>query len=208
AAYAYCRGLEERPGGDTRVLGLDGPWMVGTPAALIRAEVFRQSGGFDESLPRLQDFDLWTRLLAHRQAVEVPVVLYRTVREPGISTSVHSLVDAAARIRSKYDDAGFPPHHHAAMHRFIGGALMVRGQRRAAFRHLRIATAVHPGVVRNWVALGAWIFGPAAYRAMATLQARLGLQPRLGRRSTSPARAGSSAAPDPSSSHGEGRAAG
>jgi GT2 family glycosyltransferase len=48
--------------------------LVSPSAVLIRRKLFEQLGGFDESLPVCEDYDLWLRL-----SVRVPVGL---VREP------------------------------------------------------------------------------------------------------------------------------
>jgi len=48
--------------------------FITTQAAVVRRECFRKAGGFDESLPRLQDWELWIRISKH--------YLFRLVDEP------------------------------------------------------------------------------------------------------------------------------
>ncbi len=39
--------------------------LVTTQTALVRSECFKKTGGFDERLPRLQDWELWIRISKH-----------------------------------------------------------------------------------------------------------------------------------------------
>lgn len=174
ATYAYCWMLSHDTDGSTTLHADQGPWSIGTPYALIRAEAFRTAGGFDSLLPRLEDFDLWTRLLARAPAVAVPRMLFETVRDDtGISASSDRFVAASQRILEKYRDSDLPSAHLAAMHRRLGGKLMVNGFREAGLAHLRRSVRVRKRSVRSWLGLAAGAAGPAAYRAVARVKDRL-----------------------------------
>ncbi|MFO7894460.1 MAG: glycosyltransferase family A protein [Longimicrobiales bacterium] len=167
AAYAYCRSRRTTAAGETITKGHEGPWSIGTPGALIRADAFREVGGFDASLPRLQDFDLWTRLLARWEAVEVPEVLYVAGwDDQGISASPARLLEAEAYLMGKYARATLPARHVSVMHRRLGGMLMVAGVWRRGLAHFRRAVRRCPACPRSWAALAAGLTGPAAYRAL------------------------------------------
>ena len=168
AAYAFCWMASRNTDGSVRIHGNEGPWAIGTPYALVRAGAFRAAGGFDPALPRLQDFDLWTRLLAPAGAVAVQRVLFETVRDDaGISASTEKLLAASHRILSKYRDSGLPPRHLAAMHRRLGGKLMVSGFPDEGRAHLRRAVRVHPRSPRSWIALGAALAGVRVFAVIA-----------------------------------------
>lgn len=49
------------------------------PAAMIRRDAFAACGGYDESLPASQDYDLWLRLAEHGRLANLPdiLLLYR-----------------------------------------------------------------------------------------------------------------------------------
>ena len=165
AAYAFCHSRRVMASGEVVVKGDEGAWSIGTPAALIRADAFREAGGFDASLPRLQDFDLWTRLLARRPAVEVPEVLYEAVWDDiGISASDKGLLEAEQRLYGKYDTDDMPASHLSAMHRRLGGKLMLAGHWGRGLAHFRRAVAVCRSCPRSWAALVAGLAGPGVYR--------------------------------------------
>lgn len=172
AAYAYCRMRVVSDDGGEAVRGTLGPWSVGTPYALVRAAAFRASGGFDEALPRLQDFDLWTRLLGEHPAVEVPSVLFETVRDgSGISSDPERLASAGRLILDKYRESTLPRGHLARMHRYLAGALVVNGIRGDGLAHYRRSLHLRPWSVRSWLGVVLALLGPSAYRAAARLQA-------------------------------------
>src|SRR5215510_5701311 len=67
-----------KPSGDifTRSLQL---CLVSPSAVMMRRELFAQSGGFDESLPACEDYDLWLRIAAREPVylIEEPLVVKR-----------------------------------------------------------------------------------------------------------------------------------
>jgi GT2 family glycosyltransferase len=69
-------------------------------AAIMRRETFEAAGGFDESLPGAEDFDLWIRILEQgwRVAqVPEPLAIYR--RRPGsLSSATRQLRLSTARV--------------------------------------------------------------------------------------------------------------
>lgn len=172
AAYAFCHSRRVTSAGETVRKGTEGPWSIGTPAALIRADAFREVGGFDEALPRLQDFDLWTRLLARWPAVEVPETLYEAGWDDvGISASDDKLRAAEERLYDKYSPDDLPARdrparHLSAMHRRLGGKLLMYGHWRRGLAHFRRAVRRCPACPRSWAALAAGLTGPTAYRAI------------------------------------------
>lgn len=173
AGYAYC--WIRRPAhGSQTVTGTDGAWSIGTPGALIRRHVFDAIGGFDEELPRLEDFDLWTRILARWRAVEVPEVLYETILEGvGISASVERLLAASQHLMDKYSKADIPASHLSRMHRMVGGILLMNDRRAEGIRHFQRAVAIQTISPRSWIGLAAAFGGPRVYRLAATGLARL-----------------------------------
>lgn len=173
AAYAYCRWRLKRKS-DAVTLGFEGPWGISTPCALIRAGCFRDVGGFDPDLPRLQDFDLWTRLLARWEAVEVPEILFEMYRGgEGITASDERLLAAADHLLLKYRGGGLPAMHAAVMHRRLGGKLLLSGFKREGTSHFREAIRRCAWCLRSWLGLLAALAGPRFYRALVRMQFRV-----------------------------------
>ena len=166
AGFAFCWAEAVEPqGGTTVVKGTGGAWTIGTPAALLRADAFREAGGFDPELPRLQDFDLWVRLMAAHSVVEVPEVLFAVRRgENGISASSDRLSAAAGLLLRKYRTADLPRSHLARMHRHVGGHLAIRGRVDEARVHFRRALRLSPLNGLSWLALIASLGGQRMFR--------------------------------------------
>lgn len=67
--------------------------LVSPSAVAIERQLFLKSGGFDESLPACEDYDLWLRLLHDRPIglIEEPLVIKRAGAWPQLSRDVPSL---------------------------------------------------------------------------------------------------------------------
>lgn len=142
-----------------------GPWSAGTPAAFVRRDVAVKVGGFDSRLPRLQDLDLWIRLLANHGFRYVPVEQFRTVRHSsGISNQDDRLNRAGAILLHKYRDGSIPVTDRIALHRMLGHLLMIKGQTTLGRKHLLAAWRLAP--FNPMLALGTSVAlaGERAYR--------------------------------------------
>lgn len=64
--------------------------MIGPSTAVIRRSVFREVGGFDESFPVCEDYDLWLRVTVRRPValVEEPLVVKYGGHPDQLSTTV------------------------------------------------------------------------------------------------------------------------
>ncbi len=174
AGYAYCWCRMRHSDGSETVHGRDGPWSITTACAMIPRATFETVGRFDPELPRLQDFDLFTRLLARHEAVEVPEVLFTMDRgDEGISASDERLVVAARHLRTKYDSGPLPPAHHGAMHRRIAGKVLFTGHWRLGLVHFVAAIRAHKRSLRSWLGLTLALMGPPVYRWVAKANYRL-----------------------------------
>lgn len=79
--------------------------FISLPAALVRAEVLREVGGFDELLPRYQDWDLWltlSRRVRFRYVDDVVVDSADTIGSITRDRNAH--FDAVALILRKHAD--------------------------------------------------------------------------------------------------------
>jgi glycosyltransferase involved in cell wall biosynthesis len=72
------RGKHRKPSGDIFAASLH-LCLVSPSAVMMRRELFEQMGGFDESLPACEDYDLWLRIAVREPAplIEEPLVIKR-----------------------------------------------------------------------------------------------------------------------------------
>ncbi|MBI4516251.1 MAG: glycosyltransferase [Deltaproteobacteria bacterium] len=72
-----CR-HHRKPDGDVFLASLQ-RCVVSPSAVMLRRELFEATGGFDESLPACEDYDLWLRLARHQQValIDRPLVIKR-----------------------------------------------------------------------------------------------------------------------------------
>lgn len=80
--------------------------FVTTQAAAVRRRCFDEVGGFDERLPRFQDWELWIRLSKRYEFRVVDESLVTAYDRPdSISNDPHALVEARKLIVEKHGDA-------------------------------------------------------------------------------------------------------
>jgi glycosyltransferase involved in cell wall biosynthesis len=146
-----------------RLLRWNEIWAGGSNV-LVRSEVVRRLGGFDERLFQLADWDLWIRLALDGPAVAVSEILVGYVMQPesmlltdrrDVFSEFHYLVekhrDAAARLGGGADAAKFG--------RWVAAGHLRAGRRRAAARtYARSAVATRNAglLLRSVVAFLGW----------------------------------------------------
>lgn len=149
--------------------------FIGTPSLVVRRDIFGEVGGFDEELPRLQDWDLALRLARRTRFSFVPKVLVRSVLVPGgISTTPESLVRAAERLLQNHA-VHLTGRQLAALHYGLAKFLLVEGRTDAARRLFREATRIEPTSLLNWMGVAAGLLGPQPARAVRSLRRRRAL---------------------------------
>jgi len=143
---------------------------VGTTSTLLirRADLDRV-GGFDESLPAAQEWDLCIRLSRSTDFVTVPEVLVRYATSGDrITSDRDAVVRGHAAILDKHGEAiAAQGSDLEAVHHFRLGSLLCLARRMEEGR-AELATAVrqnprHPKYIAGWTASQ---MGPAAYRSL------------------------------------------
>lgn len=172
SGLVYCPTELVGPGGARRMVGSPaaaGPNPsrallcgndIDTSAVVVRRALFEAVGGFDERLPRLQDWDLWLRLGERTGFVFVDAPLARSHFTAGsISTRSDALVEASRMLADKFeartrrDAAGAAAGWYA-----LGHALMIGGAPAEGRRMLARAVRARPSHVRRWIMTAlAWI---------------------------------------------------
>ena len=110
----------------------------GSSNVIVRADAFEASGGWDEDLVNLADWDLWARLAGAGPPADVraPLVGYR-IHGGNASGDVGLILREARLIDGRFGaklDLG-------ELHHYLAWVYLRRGHRRPALRHLAMAAA-------------------------------------------------------------------
>lgn len=167
------RGAPPPPGSKPGNLLLRG-CFIGQSTAVIRREILNRVGGFDESLPRLQDWDLWIRLAATTRFAFIPLPLARIYHSPGsISTQPDALLHAAKIITSKVQTwPDTSQMDYAAWCHAIGHLLMISGMPSEGRRKLWDSIRIHPWPLQRILAAVVARLGTSSYRVITALHKR------------------------------------
>lgn len=137
--------------------------LIATPAVVAERRLIEAVGGFDESLPFCEDYDLWFRLAARADVCAISLPLAR-VRVHGTHYSadragVHrDWVRVYAKAAASLDDPALVALCRARRrdHEITHAALLAgQGARGAAFRQIAGVLARAPLSLRAWRVLGA-----------------------------------------------------
>jgi glycosyltransferase involved in cell wall biosynthesis len=120
------------------------PLSTGGSNVVVRADVLTQVGGFDPTLRRTEDWDMWIRLseVGPPAAVARPLVAYR-FHAANVATETSAMVQEPDLLARRY---GIPVDR-AAMQRRAAWASLRAGRRARAVRHY--ARAVSMGDLRS-----------------------------------------------------------
>jgi glycosyltransferase involved in cell wall biosynthesis len=187
AGLAYCREAIHWPGLGVAINGspdaerrgavrsLVTSNYIGTINPLMQRSLFERAGGFDESLPAFQDWDLWLRLGLLTRFAYVPVVLVRGEFVPGgISGSSQTLVKAARLMLDKWrDDGRLSRRERALLHYGIGKYLLAEADRFHARAVLRDGVRIDPASPLNWLGVLASILGRRPFNVVKRARIRL-----------------------------------
>lgn len=153
--YTPHKGIRQREGDVLGELLLGN--FVSTQTILIRKELLEEIGGFDDSLPRLQDWDVAIRLAMKYPFRLVDEPLVRVNHSPdSISEQDEAQLEALTIIFEKHV-AVFEQYPDSRFRILAGFALanLTYGKFGLAGRQFRAAMAVRPRTARGW---GAFFF--------------------------------------------------
>jgi len=153
-----------RLGGNIRQALLRGNF-ISTQTAMVRKECFIECGGFDEKLPRLQDWDLWLRLAGGYEFkfINQPLV-HTTLSKDSISVDDEALISAFQLLLDKYEgDKKAYKELSAQYHYALGDINIQWGMMDQGKAHLHKAIGRAVWNSRYWFAALAAHLGPAIY---------------------------------------------
>lgn len=174
--FAACRWFRDRHPAGTSACVLEGDALaqifaeplVATSTVVARADLVRELGGFDPTLPSTEDWDLWLRLAARGKVGCVPAVLTDHLVHPVAAASMRGRVIGMRMIAAR---------HGAAAERLNPRAFKVFAARLLAL-DADVAAAANRRWRAAWLRAKAWQLVPSgqAMRAAATA-----LQDAMGR---------------------------
>jgi glycosyltransferase involved in cell wall biosynthesis len=138
--------------------------FVTTQAAVVRAQCFEDVGGFDERLPRFQDWELWIRISREYAFKLVDQSLVTAYDRPdSISNDLDALVEARKVIIGKHaDDFG---REQLAKQLFGLGHSSLKARRAGGRRYLARAVRTDPSPLYAGCLLVS-LFGPNVYNCV------------------------------------------
>lgn len=141
---------------------------IGHSTVLVRRDLLLECDGYDERLPRLQDWDLWLRLVSRTRFGHVPRLVARVHVGPGTISADPARLEAAARllvdkhVRAQIQ-SGLKPSERADLLLTLGRLLTRAGARDAAAPLLRRAATVWPWSARRLLAATLLGVAPAVF---------------------------------------------
>jgi glycosyltransferase involved in cell wall biosynthesis len=154
---------------------------VGYPSTwLVRREVFQCVGGFDETMPAMQDTEISIRIRQAWTALHDPVVVTRYhVTGDSISRSASNSMAAASLLIERYADV-VTKDELSHWYMLLGKASMIGGQVGRGRRSLVRAAYLCPFKLRHYGALMASMLGGRAYSILRSARRGIALGGRRG----------------------------
>ena len=170
--------------------------LMSCPSVLLRAEVLERIGGFDETLPRGVDSDLWRRIARDYRVGYVDAVLVtchighaqRVSRLDSPEQLRADLASQEAKLRKFGPELEARPAIHSSILRRIGERYVQLGEVRRGRSLLRRAATLAPRDPVHWLYLGASLLGRRGFSAFLGAKQRAGAALRGVRRAIGSAR--------------------
>ena len=139
--------------------------FITTQSILIKKECLDKVGLFDETMPRLQDWELLLRLSEHYPFlfIDEPLVkVYHT--SDSITANQQALVDALLLMLEKHY-AAFTHHPKilANFYCYIGQQLFLAGERSKSLHYCAKALGMRPFYPKFWLVMLTFALGPNLY---------------------------------------------
>jgi glycosyltransferase involved in cell wall biosynthesis len=144
--------------------------FIGTPAAMVKKECFEKAGMFDETLPRLQEWDLWIRISRYYRFKHIDEPLVICYLQPdSISRNINAHIQAKKRILEKYfEEISKKPKILGKHYYEIGTLLCLNGNVQEGKSYFFKAVKTYPFNMKLLFSTALSLLGQEAYNKVAT----------------------------------------
>jgi glycosyltransferase involved in cell wall biosynthesis len=157
--------------GDLRRVLLEGNLVGTTSTVLVRRSCLAKSGLFDETLPSMQDYDLWLRLaqVCDFDYIDQAVVRYR-MHASCISTSLPGLENGLRKLVQKHGSPNILKRTCSRLLLDVGVRYAEAGRMRDASRALALTVSLNPKDPAGYFYLASASLGKNGYRRLQMLK--------------------------------------
>jgi glycosyltransferase involved in cell wall biosynthesis len=144
--------------------------FITTSAAMVKKECFEKAGLFDETLPRLQDWDLWIRISIYYRFkhIDEPLVI-RYLQPDSISRNIDAHIQAQKLILEKYfEEISKKPKILGKHYYEIGTLLCLNGNIQEGKSYFLKAVKTYPFNMKLLFSTALSLLGQEAYNKVAT----------------------------------------
>jgi glycosyltransferase involved in cell wall biosynthesis len=144
--------------------------FIGMPTAVVRKECFEKVGLFDETLPRLQEWDLWIRISRyyHFKHIDEPLVICY-LQPDSISRNINAHIQALKHILNKYfEEMSKKPKILGKHYYEIGTLLCLNGNIQEGKSYFFKAVKTYPFNMKLLFSMALSLLGQEAYNKVAT----------------------------------------
>ena len=145
--------------------------FIGTPTAMVKKECFEKVGMFDETLPRLQEWDLWIRISRYYRFkhIDEPLVI-SYMQTDSISRNIGAHIQAQKRILEKYfEEISKKPKILGKHYYELGTLLCLNGNIQEGKSYFFKAVKTYPFNMKLLFSTALSLLGQEAYKKIATI---------------------------------------
>ena len=129
--------------------------FIATITASVRKEYLEKVGGFDENLPRINDWDLWIRLsrICKFYFIKEPLAIQH-VSKISISTNEeYNILSHKLLFQKHWDDFMKNCRNSVFAYRLylLGKSLIKKGKKKEGYEYIRKARKIYPFNIRYWL---------------------------------------------------------
>jgi glycosyltransferase involved in cell wall biosynthesis len=138
-----------------------------TSTMLLKRECLERVGGFDETLPSCQDYDLWIRIAQEFEFEVISEPLFKYYfQDRKISNNLDALNTGLEMLAKKYSKPPLSKKFYSSRHLSLGVLYCYAGNDQKAKKALWKAIKIHPLALRPYLYLGLAFFGQKNFKVV------------------------------------------